>query len=565
MSSTTDQPSETALPLDVLTPSATLSMDEIHQRYPARSLPEGARVTRFGPSPTGFIHIGGLYVSLISERTAHQSGGLFYLRIEDTDRKREVPGAVELILGALNDFGITFDEGPSLEGTETGAYGPYRQSERQELYQSVVRDLLVRGHAYACFATPEELEAMRTEQNLRKIPPGYYGSWAIWRNRSLEDVQAALAEGRSFVIRLKAPAAEGNGRVELPDLIRGKLNVPANNQDIVLLKADGLPTYHLAHVVDDHLMGTTDVIRGDEWLSSYPVHAQLFDLLGWQRPRYAHIAPIEKNVGSSRRKLSKRHDPEAAVDWYSVEGYPRQAVIEYLLNLADGKFEDWRKANPTADSESFPLQVERLNRSGALFDLVKLSSISREVIGAMTAAQVYDAALAWAQVHDQPFAERLAAHADYVRAILNIERGAARARKDIVKWSDVPSDTGYFFDDLFVPRDEGNQALWDALAPGLAAILREVAEGFDPTIDRDAWLEWVRAIGEKHGYAANGKAYKAEPERYQGQFSAIAGALRLALAGKPNTPDLFEVMTVMGPERVRARLSAAAAWIEGRG
>jgi len=546
--------------IEQFTPQAAFTLDELEARFPPRDLPEGARVTRFGPSPTGSMHIGGLYTSLVSRRVAHQSGGVFYLRIEDTDKKREVEGTVELILDSLATYGLSPDEGEIAEGKDVGAYGPYRQSERVPIYQSCVRWLLEQGHAYPCFASAEELQALRDKQAKHKVPPGYWGSWAIWRNKSAAEVDAALAAGKPFVIRLRSTGGRDE-RVTLPDTIRGDLEFPANQTDVVLLKADGVPTYHLAHVVDDHFMRTTDVIRGNEWLASYPMHAEMFGLFGWEPPRFAHISPIEKQDGGSRRKLSKRSDPEASVGWYMEAGYPRDAVTEYLLNLIDGRFEDWRVANPGVSHEQFQIEIERMNRAGALFDLAKLDSVSRDVVGAMNAKAIFDAALVWASDHDAEFATRFGADPAYSQAILDIERHGERPRKDIVRWQQLPADIGYFFDDSYAAMLPEAQAAFAALQPAPPeGMLAVIAGAYDPALTRDAWLEWLRELGLGYGYAPNVKAFKAEPDRYRGHFGDLAGALRVVLAARRNTPDLYEVMQVLGKERVVARLGAAAAW-----
>ena len=545
---------------DLFTPEATFTLDELEARFPPRDLPAGAKVTRFGPSPTGSMHIGGLYTSLVSRRVAHQSGGLFYLRIEDTDKKREVEGTVELILSSLATYGLSPDEGEIADGKEIGRYGPYRQSERKPIYQSCVRWLLEQGHAYPCFASAEELQALREAQAKHKVPPGYWGTWAIWRDKTAADVDAALAAGKPFVIRLRSTGGRDE-RVTLPDTIRETIEFPANQTDVVLLKADGMPTYHLAHVVDDHFMRTTDVVRGNEWLASYPMHAEMFKLFGWAPPRFAHISPIEKNDGSSRRKLSKRSDPEASVGWYMEAGYPKQAVIEYLLNLIDGRFEDWRGANPGVSNEAFVIELERMNRAGALFDLAKLDSVSRDVVGAMSADAIFDAALVWASDHAADFATRFGADAAYAQAILDIERHGERPRKDIVKWSELAADIGYFFDDTYAGLALEAQTALAALQPAPpAGMLGAVAAAYDPSLGRDAWLEWLRALALSHGYAPNAKAFKAAPDEFRGHFGEFAGALRIVLAARRNTPDLFEVMQVLGKDRVVARLGAAAGW-----
>ncbi len=542
------------------TPEAQFTLAELEARFPPRDLPASARVTRFGPSPTGSMHIGGLYTSLVSRRAARQSGGVFYLRIEDTDKKREVEGTVELILDSLATYCLSPDEGEIAHGKDVGAYGPYRQSERVPIYQSCVRWLLEQGHAYPCFASTEELQALRDEQAKHKVPPGYWGSWAIWRDKTQADIDAALAAGKPFVIRLRSTGGRDE-RVALPDTIRGDLEFPANQTDVVLLKADGVPTYHLAHVVDDHFMRTTDVIRGNEWLASYPMHAEMFKLFGWEPPRFAHISPIEKNDGSSRRKLSKRSDPEASVGWYMEAGYPRDAVIEYLLNLIDGRFEDWRVANSGVSNEQFQIEIERMNRAGALFDLAKLDSVSRDVVGAMTAKEIFDAALVWASDHNAEFATRFGADPAYSQAILDIERHGERPRKDIVRWEQLPGDIGYFFDDTYAALLPEAQAAFAALQPAPPeGMLLAIATAYDPALSRDAWLEWLRELGLGYGYAPNVKAFKAAPDEFRGHFGDLAGVLRMVLAARRNTPDLCEVMQVLGKDRIMARLGAATTW-----
>ena len=546
---------------EVLTPAVTETIAEIEARYPPRALPEGACVTRFGPSPTGSLHIGGLYTSMISRQLAHQTGGVFMLRIEDTDKKREVEGAIDLIVDSLRHFGLSPDEGELTVGHEVGSYGPYRQSERTPIYQAFVRNLFDRGLAYPCFATAEELAAVREQQQAAKIPPGYYGKWALWRDRPEAEVDQAHAEGRPFAIRLKAPA-ERPAQITLPDVIRGDLNFPPNEQDVVLLKADGTPTYHLAHVVDDRLMGTTHVIRGHEWLSSYPLHAQLFALFGWEPPLFAHISPIEKMEGSSRRKLSKRKDPEASVSYYVEQGYPQEAVLEYLLTLADGRFEDWRAEHPEG-RQGFAIELARMSRSGALFDSAKLDSISRERIAALSADQVYGEILLWATDYAPDFAARIAADPAYAKAIFGIERGNERARKDLAHWSSVPGDIGFFFDDLYAADIANVRETLAALTPAPhAALLRAIADEVDLGGDRDSWLEGLRALGGRFGYAPNMKAFKQEPDAFIGHFGTMTEAVRVVLTGRRQSPDLFEIMQVMGRDRVKSRLDAAAGWLE---
>ncbi len=545
---------------DTFIPEAQFTLAELEARFPPRDLPAGASVTRFGPSPTGSMHIGGLYASLVSRRVAHQSGGVFFLRIEDTDKKREVAGATGLIIAALEAFALSPDEGEVAVDREIGNYGPYQQSERKPIYQSCVRVLLEAGHAYPCFADADELQALRDSQAKRKVPPGYYGNWAIWRSKTETDVAEALAAGKQFVIRLRSPDGQPE-RITLLDAIRGELDVPPNTQDVVLLKSDGMPTYHMAHVVDDHFMRTTDVVRGHEWLASYPMHAQLFALLGWQPPRFAHISPIEKLDGSSRRKLSKRSDPEASVSYYMETGYPLDAVIEYLLTLADGRFEEWRAAHPELPHTQFEIELAHMSRSGALFDLAKLDSISRELVGRLSAVAIYDHALAWAEKYAPDFAARFGADPVYAKAILDIERHGERPRKDIVRWSQLPADIGYFFDNRYAELVDEAKAAFTAIEPcPPEGLLAKVAATYDPALDRDQWLEGLRALGLSFGYAPNAKTFKAAPDQYRGHFGDLATVIRVVLAARRNTPDLHEMMQVLGKDRVVARLGAATGW-----
>jgi glutamyl-tRNA synthetase len=533
--------------------------EALEARYPLRPKPAGDMVTRIAPSPTGFMHIGGIYAALISERLAHQNAGTFYLRIEDTDRKREVAGASDLIVKSLHTYGIVADEGETLSGEETGAYGPYKQSARAAIYISYVKWLFENGHAYPCFCTSEEMERANTIQIAEKTRPGYYGRWAVCRNKSEDEVLAALNAGTPFVLRFKSPGNFEN-RIKVNDLLKGMRELSENDQDIVLLKSDGLPTYHLAHVVDDHLMRTTHVIRGDEWLSSTPLHIQLFQTFGWQAPLYGHILPIQKMDGTSKRKLSKRKDPEASVFFYDEQGYPTNAVIEYLLNLANSNFEDWRKANPAADNREFKVTLEKLAKSnGALFDFRKLNDISKETVARMGAEEVYEAGLAWAAQYDKALAALMETNPKYTKQILNIERGldAGKSRKDIAKWSDIKAEIGYFFDDEFTASGAATTAISEAAPLADAkAIVSSFLGVYSDTDNKEQWLEKIRAISLSHGYAENTKAFKAEPSKYKGYIGDVTKIFRILLTGKAQTPDLYAIMQVMGKERVMKRLGA---------
>ena len=543
--------------IDKIFPDPLPSVEEIEKKYAPRALPEGAKVTRIAPSPTGFMHIGGIYSALISERIAHQSGGVFYLRIEDTDTKREVEGATDLISSSLGAYGLAPDEGVDVSGVEHGNYGPYSQSCRREIYQAYIKKLLEEGRAYPCFSTVEELERIRKGQEVRGERLGYYGSWALSRGLSAEEAEARIDAGIPYVIRYKS-LGDYNHKITVNDTIKGKREFPDNDLDIVIMKSDRLPTYHFAHVVDDHLMGTTDVIRGDEWMPSLPLHIQLFREMGWKVPRYAHIAPIQKMDGSSKRKLSKRKDPEASVTFYDEEGYSHEAVVEYLLNLANSNFEDWRKQNPSADYHDFPFSLKKMNNSGALFDFTKLNSVSREVIGRMSADEVFERAHAWAKIYDVDLAARMESNRDYVRSIFNIEReGARNVRKDISKWSDVKEEIRYFFDDQFsLDREAFESQLSDNLRKDWPEMVRLFAEGYNPEESKDEWFGRMLEIATGLGYARNGKEYKAAPENFRGDISDVVKVFRVLITGKTQSPDLYSIMRVMGPERVLKRVNA---------
>ena len=542
--------------VDRIFPNPLATPEELEQRFPPRELPDGAMVTRVGPSPTGFMHIGTLYTGRLCAQFARQTGGVSILRIEDTDKKREVEGAVGFIVDAFEHFGVDFDEGVGQGGIDKGPYAPYHQSDRREIYQAYVRHLIATGAAYPCFATAEELDSMRNQQNAGGVRTGYYGTWATWRDRSEADVIEALDQGRPFVVRFKAPGKHMR-KIEFEDLLFGPRTMPENDQDIVIMKSDGLPTYHLAHVVDDHLMRTTHVIRGDEWLPSVPLHLQLFEALGWDAPAYAHIAPINKMDGSSRRKLSKRKDPEASVGYFDELGYPIEAVIDYLMTLADAGFEAWKLENPDRSSWDFELSMKGLQgSSGPLFDFVKLGNISRNVIADLTSEELCERLQPWAKAHNTDLAALMDSEPERVRDILAIERGGANARKDIEKWADVMDEVAYFFDAHFtLTADEAREKLPYLTADELAALVRAYLDGYDPSEDRDVWFDKIKTLAGEHGFALRPKDFKKNPDDYKGTVADVAKVFRVLLTGKERSPDLYSVMQVMGEDRVRARLA----------
>lgn len=547
-------PQESEIIANLLFPHITADIQQILAASQPRDLASGAEVTRYAPSPTGFLHIGGVYAALISERIAHQSGGVFILRIEDTDKQREIADGVKILASGLGKFGIVPDEGVMPDMSEVGAYGPYVQSERLHLYQAFLKELVARGFAYPCFCTSQELEAARETQELQKIKTGYYGRFAKHRNITAAEVEERIGRGEKFVVRVKSQGTDGQ-KFAFKDLIKGGLTLSSNDQDSILLKSDGFPTYHWAHCVDDKLMRTTKVIRGDEWLSSAPLHVELFTLMGWQHPEYAHIAPIVKvDETGSKRKLSKRKDPEANVEFYFSEGYPIKAVTEYLMNLANSSFEDWRRENPLKPHTDFVLRLEKINVSGALFDFVKLSDISKEVIAAMTASEVFAEVCAWADVHDKDLATWLRANPDYARAIFGIERGGEKHRKDIAKWSDVRDTIAYFM------TEEVDFVRPEKIDAEIAGQILDAAAGAVSADDTsDSWLAKLKGIAVSHGFAQDTKTFKANPDQFKGNLGDVAMILRLALTGRTNTPDLHQMIQVLGVDRAKARFARAKA------
>ena len=522
------------------------------EKYPERNLKEGAIVTRFAPSPTGFVHIGGLYQSVIAKKLANQTGGVFFLRIEDTDQKREVENGIKDIVTSLNDFGLEPDEGMTSETESKGEYGPYKQSQRKEIYQAYAKYLLEQGKAYPCFCTPEEGEEIRAKQEAAKIRPGYYGVWAKCRNITVEEAIEKIKNGEKYIVRFKSPGREDR-KIKHHDTIKGNVDFPENDQDIVIIKADGLPTYHFAHAVDDHLMRTTHVIRGDEWLSSVPLHLQLFHELGFKAPKYAHIAPIMKNDNGNKRKLSKRKDPEAAVSYYEEQGIPEEAVEEYLLNIANSNFENWRRANKDKSIDEFELQLNKMSVSGALFDMVKLLDIGKTVISRYTAEKVYDEAKKWAEKHDEEL-NKILEDKEYALKVFGIERGNKKPRKDIAKWSDVKENIEYMYDDLFYAKEKEYpyQVICDK--EKIKKILELYIEKYyNDNDDKDTWFNKIKELAGEMGYAKEVKEFKENPDKYEAHVGDVSTVLRVALSARTNTPDMYEIMKILGKERIKER------------
>ena len=538
---------------DLLFPNVHQTPQEVDAMFPPRNLPEGAIVSRMAPSPTGFVHLGNLVQGLTSERLAHQSGGILFLRVEDTDAKREVPGAVEVLLHSLSHYHIHFDEGATIDG-DNGAYGPYRQRQRKNIYHVFAKYLVQNGMAYPCFCTEEELAAIHEVQEREKVNFGYYGRFAKWRDAPIDLIRENLDKGMPWVLRFRSTGSIEN-KIKFTDLIKGDLELTENDIDHVLLKSDGIPTYHFAHAVDDRLMHTTHVVRGDEWLPTLPFHLQLFRALGTKPPKYLHIGPLMKMDGDSKRKLSKRKDPELALTFYEELGYPVAAVYEYILTVLNSNYEDWRRANPNASTDEFKFSYKKMNPAGSLFDADKLRDVSKDVISKMDADTVYELALSWAQKYDAAFYEKLSADPQYAKAILAIGRGGKKPRKDFAVWSELRSYMEFFYDDWFTVSAEMPAAI---AAADRKAILSEYIELYDTADDQSAWFDKIKALGEKHGFCPDMKVYKANPEAYKGSVGDVSMILRIAVTGRQNSPDMFEVMRILGKETVCKRLSDAA-------
>ena len=524
------------------------------EKYPERNLPEGAMVVRIGPSPTGSVHIGTIYQALIARTLADKTNGVFFLRIEDTDQKREVENGINDILDTLKYFDELPDEGMDTETTWHGEYGPYRQSMRKEIYTAYAKYLIEQGKAYPCFATSEELDEMRKTQETAGVRPGYYGVWAKYRNLSVEEAVEKIKNGEPYIIRFKSNGSEEK-KIKVHDVIKGNVIFPENDQDIVIIKADGLPTYHFAHAIDDHLMHTTHVIRGDEWLSSLPIHVQLFQELGFKAPKYAHTATILKNDNGNKRKISKRKDPEASASYYKEVGIPVQAVKEYLLNIANSSFEIWRKQNPEKSIKEFDFQLNKMSVSGALFDMVKLNDIGKNVISRYTAEQVYDESLAWAKRYDESLVELLN-DKDYSLKVLNIERGKAKPRRDIAKWSDVKNCIEYMYDDKFYANTDEYDFDKINNKDEIKKILDlYMSKYYDEADDQQTWFNKMKDLAEEMGYAREVKEYKQNPDNFPGHVGDISTVIRVAITKRRNTPDLYEIMHVLGKDSVEKRLN----------
>lgn len=520
------------------------------EKYGPRDLPQGAEVTRFAPSPTGFVHIGGLYQCIINRALAKQSNGVFMLRIEDTDQVRKIENGVNQIVEALAKFDFVPDEGMISETEENGSYGPYKQSMRREIYHSYAKYLIEQGRAYPCFATPEEIDEIRKKQEAAGLRTGFYGVWAKYRDLPVDEAIARIKNGDKFVIRLRSQGREDR-KIKVKDAVRGFIEFPENDQDAVLIKADGLPVYHFAHVVDDHLMRTTIVVRGEEWISSTPLHIEIFQAFGFKPPKYAQVPSILKEDDGKKRKISKRKDPEAAVDYYHKEGIPSDAVNEYLMNIINSSFEGWRRANPTKPMNEFKLELSKMGVSGAVFDMVKLLDVSKNVIARYSAEQVYSFANEWAKQYDEELAQMLS-DKEYGLKVFGIEReNSKKPRKDLSKWSDVKENIIYMYnkpESYDFDKINGEEVI---------KVIKEYINVYNSNDDKETWFSKMKDVAEKCGYAREVKEYKADPEKWPGHVGDISSVIRVAITGRRNTPDLYEIMNVLGNDEVIARLNKA--------
>ncbi len=540
---------------DLLFPNITKDTNYYEELYPERNLAEGAIVTRFAPSPTGFVHMGSLRTTFIARKVANDTNGVFFLRIEDTDQKREVENGIQGIVDDFKNFDFKIDEGRIGEYEEIGNYGPYLQSERVEIYQTFAKLLVEKGLAYPCFCSEEALDETRKIQELNKERLGYYGSFATCRNLTIDQIKEHLNNGEKFVTRLKSPG-NFNNRVFLEDLVKGKIEFPENDLDVVLLKSDGIPTYHFAHAVDDHLMRTTHVIRGEEWLSSLPIHVQLFNVLGFELPSFVHVTLVNKKDGEGVRKLSKRKDPEAALSYYHERGIPVDAVYLYLMTTANSNFEEWLDSNPDKTLDDFKFDFKKMSSSGSLFDLDKLLNISKNYISRLKADEVYNNVLTWAGKYDTEFYQLLDKYKDYSIKLFNIERECEKPRKDYEAYSSIKSQVWYMYDELFNPAKEDYEFKNVSSSDEISMILTTyVDKYYSESDDQETWFSKMKALCDELGYASNMKEYKANPENFKGNVADISTVIRVALTTKSMTPNLYDIMQLLGTNRIKQRIN----------
>ena len=539
---------------DLIFPNITKTIEDYEKMYPKRDLPESAVVTRFAPSPTGFVHMGSLLASFIERKAAKDTNGVFYLRIEDTDQERKVENGIEGITTDLKNFGITIDEGALSETEEIGAYGPYIQSKRKEIYDAFIKYFLENGMAYPCFCSKEELDNIRNAQEKRKDRIGYYGRYAKCRKIPIEDAYNKIKNGEEFIIRLKSPG-DFNKKIVVKDLVKGNISFPENDLDIVIMKKDGLPTYHFAHLVDDYLMRTTHVIRGDEWVSSLPTHVQLFNMLGVKPPKYAHISPIMKEENGVKRKLSKRKDPEAAMSYYHEKGIPTEAVQLYLMTLANTNFEQWMDANKDKTIDDFEFSFNKISKSGGLFDIEKLHNISKNYLSRIKATEFYDMLVNYSKEYDEEFYELITKYKDFTIGLLNIEREQKKPRKDYSCFSEVKELVWYMYDELFDKHEKNYEFTNITDKDEIIKLMNTYIEKYyDQKDEQQDWFEKIKDLSEKFGYAREVKEYKANPDNYKGHVGDVSTVIRVALTTKSMTPNLYDIMKLFGKERIIKRI-----------
>ena len=539
---------------DLIFPNITKTIKDYEEMYPKRDLDEGAVVTRFAPSPTGFVHIGHIFSSFVANKVAKDTNGVFFLRIEDTDQERIVEGAINNILKDLGNYDITFDEGMTSETEEKGSYGPYLQSNRKDIYQAFIKHFIENGMAYPCFCSKEEKEELRNAQEKRKDRIGYYGRYAKCRRIPIEDAYNKIKNGEKFIIRLKSPG-DFEKKVTVKDLVRGSITFPENDMDIVIMKADGLPTYHFAHLVDDYLMKTTHIIRSDEWVSSLPVHVQLFSMLGANAPKYAHLSPIMKEENGVKRKLSKRKDPECAMKFYHEEGFPTEAVKLYLMTLANTNFEQWMDANKDKTIDDFEFSFNKISKSGGLFDMEKLKNISKNYLSRIKATEFYDMLLEHAKVYDEEFYNLITKYKDFTIGLLNIEREQKKPRKDYASFSEVKSLVWYMYDELYEKAEKNYE--WQSInnKDDILNIMKTYIEKYyDENDEQQVWFDKIKDLSGELGYAREVKEYKENPDNYKGHVGDVSSVIRIALTTKSMTPNLYDIMKLFGKERIIKRI-----------
>lgn len=541
---------------NLIYPDINKDISYYENKYPLRKLKEGAIVSRFAPSPTGFVHMGSLLTTFIAQKVPKDTDGIFYIRIEDTDQKRSLENGIQGIIDDLKSFDISYDEGVISETESKGEYGPYIQSKRKEIYQTFVKYLIEKDLAYPCFCSEETLDNMRKQQEKQKDRLGYYGKWAICRSLSKEECAKRIINGDNYIIRLKSPG-NFNKKIVVHDLVRGSIEFPENDLDVVLIKNDGLPIYHLAHIVDDYLMRTTHILRAEEWLSSTPIHLQLWQTFDFKPPKYAHLGLVMKIEDSGiRRKLSKRKDPEAAVSYYHEKGYPIYAIKQYLLTLANSNFEGWMDDNPDKLIEEFKIDFKKISKSGSLFDLEKIINISKNYISKLSALEVYNSLLTWALKFNSNYADLLIKYKDYSIAILNIEREGKKPRKDFACYSEIMDQIFYMYDELFLAEKYEWQAITNKNE--IKNILDiYLIKYYDENDDKETWFKKIKDLCDELGYASNMKDYKLNPDKYKGNITDITTVIRVALTTKSMTPDLYEIMQLLKKDCIENRVSLA--------